>query len=219
MKKLVVIFVSVAFNFAAQKQYQTAYDNLDSIEFYFTQALDAYRKQTYPRIPALIISDTLSKAAGHHTRYLLNMLSEDEMSGVNGHREHRESLGLKYHGFDTLIDDPGDRVKYYDPSGLFGISGEVVQCRSTYKDVFKFITQKEMADKILQLFLSSPGHKEILDKYAYTHIGISVVRSKIQYQMYICVLPSVLTSSNYFKSPTAFFSFNYGNKLEDIIQK
>jgi uncharacterized protein YkwD len=217
MKKLVVIFISVTFNFTAQKQYQTAYDNLDSIEFYFVQALDAYRKQTYSEIPFLIISDTLSKAADHHTRYLLNMLSADETRGIISHGEKQTSLELRYHGFDTLIDDPVDRVSYYDVSGTFVISGEVVHCRGTYEDVFKFITQKEMAIKLLQSFLNSPGHKEILDLYGYTHIGISVVRSKIQHQLYICVLPASLFSSKYL-NPGSIFPFYYGNKLQDITQ-
>jgi len=217
MKKLVVIFVSVTFNFTAQKQYQTAYDNLDSIEFYFVQALDAYRKQTYPRIPALIISDTLSKAADHHTRYLLNMLPKDEMTGIIGHGEKQESFGLTYHGFDTMIDDPGDRASYYDPLNLFSIYGEVVHTRGTYEDDFKFKSQKKIAEQLLQSFLKSSGHKEILDITAYTHIGISVVRSKVQTKLYICVLPGVLESSKYLK-PGSIFPFYYGNKLQDITQ-
>ncbi|MFM7683992.1 MAG: CAP domain-containing protein [Bacteroidota bacterium] len=218
MKKLIYIFLLLSFKLAAQRKYQTEYDNMDSIEFYFVQALDAYRKETYPRIPNIIVSDTLSKASDHHTRYLLNMLSEDEMRGIVGHNEKQETLGLKYHGFDTLIDGAGERANYYDPLSLFRIYGEVVHSRGTYERVFLFISQKEMANKILQSFLKSPGHKEILDKYAYTHVGISIVRSKLEHHLITCVLTGVLSSSNYFNNPNSIFSFNYGNRLEDICE-
>jgi hypothetical protein len=211
MKKLIVIFLFSAFTSNAQ----ATFTNLDSIEYYFIQALDVYRKQTYPTIPDLIISDTLSKACDHHTRYLINMLSADEMNGIIGHNEKRETSGLTYRGHDTLIDQPVDRVDYYDPLNIFGIYGEVVHCRGTYENVFAFISQKKMAEQLLQSFLNSPGHKEVLDIFEYTHIGISVVRSKIQHQLYICVVPGVLESSKYLKG-NSIFPFHYGNKLEDI---
>ena len=209
MKKLIIVlfpFISLA---------QQSFCKLDSVEYYFIKELDAYRKQAYINIPALIYSDIMSRATQHHTTYLVNMESDDGLRRLVGHGETSGALGLQYRGNDTLLYLFSDRRSYYDPYDIFSIYGEVVQMHGAYERTVTVVGQKEIARQILQSFLNSKRHKEILDIWEYTHIGISIIQSKKSNAFYICVLPSVLTTSKYLHANT-FFPYYYGNKLEDI---
>jgi hypothetical protein len=212
MKKLIVII----FPFIASAQIDdTSYRIFDSIEYYFIEFLNDYRKIEYPKMILLIKGSEISNAALHHTKYLVNMESADGLKRLISHEETSAALGLQYRGNDTLLYLFSDRRLYYDPYGIFSIYGEVVQMHGAYERTVTVVGQKEIARQILQSFLNSKSHKEILDIWEYTHIGISIIQSKKSNAFYICVLPGVLNTSKYLHANT-FFPYYYGNKLEDI---
>lgn len=212
MKKLFVLLLP----FIASAQIDnTSYRTFDSIEYYFIEFLNDYRKIEYTKIPSLIKGSEISNAALHHTKYLVNMESADGLRRLIGHEETPAALGLQYRGNDTLLYLFSDRRSYYDPADIFGIYGEVVQMHGAYERTVTVVGQKEIARQIFQSFLNSKPHKEILDIWEYTHIGISIIQSKKSNAFYICVLPSALNASKYLNENT-FFPYYYGNKLEDI---
>ena len=210
MKKLIILLFPF-FAFAQQ-----AYNSLDSVEYYFIQELNAYRRQTYPKIPDLIKSEQTSNVSLHHTKYLVNMESEDGLHWILGHDEKQSAFGLTYKGIDTLLYSLSDRRAYYDSSNIFGIYGEVVQMYGAYERTLIVLGHREVARRILETFLESPKHKDILDMYEYTHIGISIIQSVNSNAFYTCILPSILKSSKYLRHPNSIYPFYYGNKLQDI---
>lgn len=209
MKKLIIIlfpFISLA----------QSIDILDSVEYYFIQELNAYRKQSYTNIPALIYSDVVSKASQHHTNYLVNMQSADRMVQLLTHEEPKFDNNIIYQGTDTLINGIAERHAYYDVNNEFASSGEVIQSLGVYTDAFG--NSKQIAKTILDRFLASPMHKQILDNYAYTHIGLSIIAQKSigsSTRIFICINPCSLSSSKYLLGKS-FFPYYYGNKLTDI---
>jgi hypothetical protein len=214
MKKLIVIL----FPFVAFTQ-NVKYDYIirDSVEFYFMQLLNDYRRETYPNIPILIKSQPFSQASLHHTKYLLNMYSVDGYGFILTHDElvYDNSSNISYKGNDTLINDIAGRSAYYDTNKEFIGYSEVCQTAVVYKSILS--NDKKLAYDILQGFLNSAMHKQILDNYEYTHIGISIIQatngplSKI----IVCVRPCALSNTRYLRSNT-FFPYYYGNKLKDI---
>lgn len=210
MKKLIILLFPIV------TSAQQSYNSLDSVEYYFIQELNAYRRQTYSKIPDLIRSEQTSNASLHHTKYLVNMESEDGLHRLISHDEEQSALGLTYKGTDTLLYSFSDRRAYYDSSNIFGIYGEVVQMYGAYERTLIVLGQREVAHRILKTFLESPKHKDILDMYEYTHIGISIIQSVNSDAFYTCILPSVLKSSKYLRHPNSIYPFYYGNKLQDI---
>jgi hypothetical protein len=210
MKKLIIVlfpFISLA---------QQSFYKLDSVEYYFIKELDAYRKQTYINIPALIYSDIMSRATQHHTTYLVNMQSTDMLRQILTHGEPERVDDIIYQGTDTLIDDIAERHAYYDVNNVFVGFGEVVQSLGVYTS--NVTDSRLIAKTILDRFLASPGHKQILDAYGYTHIGISIIAQQSigsSTRIFICVRPCAVSNTKYLH-PNTFFPYYYGNKLTDI---
>jgi hypothetical protein len=215
MKKLIVIlFPFVAFS----QTKEIAFRTLDSVEIYFLQELNAYRKQTYAKIPDIIKSDVISKASLHHTRYLINMHSADGMRRIFGHDEIAtfDNNDVFYHGSDTLLLEPGDRINFYDTTNYVAQYSEICQYFPAYARTFEVLSQQEIARRILQNFINSPDHKSILDLYQSTHIGISIIQPTEgrSLSIIICVNLCTISDSKYF-IPNKVLP-KYGNKLEDI---
>ena len=210
MKKLIIIlfpFISLA---------QQSFYKLDSVEYYFIQELSAYRKQTYTNIPTLLFSDIMSKAAQHHTMYLVNMQSADMLTQILTHEETKCISGITYQGTDTLINSIAERSAYYDVNNVFAGFGEVIQSLGVYSS--NITDSWLIAKTILDRFLASPAHKQILDAYGYTHIGISIIAQQLigsSTRIFICVRPCALSNTKYLH-PNTFFPYYYGNKLTDI---
>ena len=103
MKKLItLLLVLVTLNGYSQSDgnKRMVVHHRDSIPFYFKQYLDEYRRTLYPRIPDVIISDTLSYASKHHNKYLANMMLEDG-SGVILMHDEPIFLNDKIIGYST----------------------------------------------------------------------------------------------------------------------
>jgi hypothetical protein len=211
MKKLIIVlfpFISLA---------QQSFYKLDSVEYYFIQELSAYRKQTYTNIPTLLFSDIMSKAAQHHTMYLVHMQSADNSIQVLTHEEPRFISGITYQGTDILINSIAERSAYYDVDNVFAGFGEVIQSLGVYT-TSNSTDSRKIAKMILDRFLASPAHKQILDAYGYTHIGISIIAQQSigdSIRIFICIRPCALSNTKYLHSNT-FFPYYYGNKLTDI---
>jgi len=218
MKKLItLLLVLVTLNGYSQSDgnKRMVVHHRDSIPFYFKQYLDEYRRTLYPRIPDVIISDTLSYACKHHNNYLANMMLEDGSGMVIMHDEPKESGEFYYRGDDTLINDWSERVRYYDPENSFTHVGEVLHVTALRSHLVK--TQKEVAKIILDDWLSSEGHRKTLEMYFYTHIGIDVTYSKKN--LFTGVVTSALKSSvpiNKFGRKE--FLHPGGNIYEDVIE-
>lgn len=220
MKKLItLLLVLVTLNGYSQSDgnKRMVVHHRDSIPFYFKQYLDEYRRTLYPRIPDVIISDTLSYACKHHNNYLANMMLEDGSGMVIMHDEPRVSKDgeFYYKGSDTLIDCPAFRVRYYDTENYFTHVGEVLHVTALSSNLVK--TQKEVAKIILDDWLSSEGHRKTLEMYFYTHIGIDVTYFKKS--LFTGVVTSALESSIPInKFGLKEFLHPGGNKYEDVIE-
>lgn len=218
MKKLItLLLVLVTLNGYSQSDgnKRMVVHHRDSIPFYFKEYLDEYRRTLYPRIPDVIISDTLSYACKHHNNYLANMMLEDGSGIVLMHDEPKESGEFYYRGDDTLINNWGERVRYYDTENYFTHVGEVLHVTALSSVLVK--TQKEVAKIILDDWLSSEGHRKTLEMYFYTHIGIDVTYSKKN--LFTGVVTSALKSSvpiNKFGRKE--FLHPGGNIYEDVIE-
>jgi hypothetical protein len=213
MKKLIIIlFPFVAFT----QNKEIAFRTLDSVEIYFLQELNAYRKQTYAKIPDIIKSDIISKASLHHSRYLINMHSADGMKRTIGHEEIAVFNDVFYQGSDTLLFEPGDRIQYYDTANHVAQYSEICQSFPAYERTLEVVSQQEIAKRILQNFIDSPDHKSILDLYQSTHIGISIIQPTTgpSSSIVICVNLCTTLDSKYFL-PNKVLP-KYGNKLTDI---
>lgn len=126
MKKLIIVlfpFISLA---------QQSFYKLDSVEYYFIQLLNEYRQKTYPKIPNLVISGPYTKACIHHTTYLVNMQSADNLIQVLTHEEPNYVNGITYQGTDTLINEIAGRSAYYDVNNVFAGFSEVIQSLGVY---------------------------------------------------------------------------------------
>jgi len=220
MKKLItLLLVLVTLNGYSQSDgnKRMVVHHRDSIPFYFKQYLDEYRRTLYPRIPDVIISDTLSYASKHHNKYLANMMLEDGSGVYLMHAEPRASKDgeFYYKGSDTLIDCPAGRVRYYDTENYFTHVGEVLHVTALSSNLVK--TQKEVAKIILDDWLSSEGHRKTLEMYFYTHIGIDVTYFKKS--LFTGVVTSALESSIPInKFGLKEFLHPGGNIYEDVIE-
>jgi len=222
MKKLLIVLFPFIVSAQFSKNEYTEvvkdeYRSLDSVEYYFIQLLNEYRRETYPNIPSLTISTLYSQVALHHTKYLFNMQSKDFYAGILTHDEPAtatvtdsdSSIVISYRGTDTLLNSIMDRAEYYDPNGTYISYNEVVQTLG-----ISLTDSKMVAKRILDNFLNSPGHKLILDEYEYTHIGISIINQKSYgsiNHIFVCIRPCALSSTMYLR-PNTFFPYHYGNK-------
>lgn len=210
MKKLIIVlfpFISLA---------QQSFYKLDSVEYYFIQLLNEYRQKTYPKIPNLVISGPYTKACIHHTTYLVNMQSADNLIQVLTHEEPNYVNGITYQGTDTLINEIAGRSAYYDVNNVFAGFSEVIQSLGVYTS--NITNSHLIAKTILDRFLASSSHKQILDAYGYTHIGISIIAQESigsSTRIFICIRPCALSNTKYLH-PNTFFPYYYGNKLTDI---
>jgi len=218
MKKLItLLLVLVTLNGYSQSDgnKRMVVHHRDSIPFYFKQYLDEYRRTLYPRIPDVIISDTLSLAIEHHNNYLMNMMLEDGSGVILMHDEPKVVDEFYYKGNDTLIDCPAGRVRYYDTERYFTHVGEVLQIIGLSSTLTK--SQKEVAKILFKNWLSSEGHRMTLEECFYTHIGVNI--SFNEGNLFIGVVTSALRSSiplNEFGRKE--FLHPGGNIYEDVIE-
>lgn len=218
MKKLItllIVLLSISGYSQTNNQKRMVVHHRDSIPFYFKQYLDEHRRTLYPRIPDVIISDTLSLAIEHHNNYLMNMMLEDGSGVILMHDEPKVVDEFYYKGNDTLIDCPAGRVRYYDTERYFTQVGEVLQITGLSSTLTK--SQKEVAKILFKNWLSSEGHRMTLEECFYTHIGVNI--SFNEGNLFIGVVTSALRSSiplNEFGRKV--FLHPGGNIYEDVIQ-
>jgi hypothetical protein len=218
MKKLItllIVLLSISGHSQTNNQKRMVVYHRDSIDFYFKGYLDEHRRTLYPRIPDVIISDTLSLAIEHHNNYLMNMMLEDGSGVILMHDEPKVVGEFYYKGNDTLIDCPAGRVRYYDTERYFTHVGEVLQITGLLSTLTK--SQKEVAKILFKNWLSSEGHRMTLEECFYTHIGVNI--SFNEGNLFIGVVTSALRSSipvNEFGRKE--FLHRGGNIYEDVMK-
>jgi len=165
--------------------------NKDSLEYYFIQHCDNYLDSVFPEHKNISLQrlPVLDSCAKHHTTYLTQMVNSDnpDETFLFTRDESYETIGFKYVGNDTIIEDDPDRYRYYrdklgfeekqaDGSYLY-YGGEILQSNSQrlIVDYNNGVSHSDMAKHLLIGFLNSPKHKTNIHSSNNEGIGISIL--------------------------------------------
>lgn len=221
MKKLFVIFSLICTNMYAQS------NTLDSVQIYFVELLNDYRKTMYTNIPYVHVDSSLNNAARHHVNYSFNMQSKNSDWMYAGHEQVSKTQNLKYCGTDTILQHPEDRLAYYDVKNEFVYNFEVnYNTHNLHRESKYFTNKKLLARKILQGYLSSAKHKQCLDQHQYQYIGINIAwanrdADSALVDVRCVVIAADSRTSSYFKieNNRHYMLPFYGNKIHDVVSK
>lgn len=163
----------------------------DSLEYYFIVHLENYLDSVFPEHKNITLQrlPVLDSCAKHHTTYLTQMVNSDnpDKTFLVTHSESYESIGFKYVGNDTIIEDDYDRYRYYrdkmgfeevqsDGSSLH-FNGEILHVNNVglITDYHYGVSHSDISEKILIGFLNSPPHKTSLHIHNNVFVGISIL--------------------------------------------